>query len=454
MSFRAMAGVAILSFSTTLGMAQSKSTAAAIDAYLQPYVRGNNLSGEVLVEKNGKIVFEKSYGLANREQRIANTPATRFHIASMSMQFTAAAVLRLVDMGSLKLDDPVGNVVSGIPDMDKITIRDLLTERSGLPDINGLPDYEDILQHHQTPATLIAKIEGQPLLFPPGSKFLHEEHSAYNLLALVVERKTGLSFAAAVDRLIFRPLSLTASGIDDDSVVDAAHMAKGYQPLGTYELEPAPLIHWSAKTGNGSAFTTARDEARWVDALFHGRLLRASSLGAVVDTSLSVGYGWFKSQNQRFGETAYYMNGRAPGFASFVLYLPQSRTTVVALSNIYSSATTTIGYDIGALSRGLPYQPFHGRDSAPRSEELKTCTGTFQFGPDFYQPNAKVMLIAKGQELSLRWPSGSVSWLIPVEPDHFVDRTYWEEVRIGRDPHEPAMTLVYGHFQGAETSPQ
>jgi D-alanyl-D-alanine carboxypeptidase len=435
-------------------MAQSKSTAAAIDAYLQPYVRGNNLSGEVLVEKNGKIFFEKSYGFAKREQRILNTPATWFHIASMSMQFTAAAVLRLVDMGSLKLDDQAGTFVSGIPEADKITIRDLLTERSGLPDINGLPDYEDILQHHQTPATLIAKIEGQPLLFPPGSKFLHEEHSAYNLLALIVEKRTGLSFGAAVDRLIFRPLSLTASGVDDDSVRDAAHMAKGYEPLGTYELKPASLIHWSAKTGNASAFTTARDEARWVDALFHGRFLRASSLDAVLDTSLSVGYGWFKSQNQRFGETAYYMNGRAPGFASFVLYLPQSRTTVVALSNIYSSATTTIGYDIGALSLGLPYEPFHPRDPAPSPEELKTCTGTFQFGPDFYQPNAKVMLIAKGQELSLRWPAGSVSWLIPVDRDHFVDRSYWEEVRIGRDPSGHATALVYGHFQGTQTNPE
>ena len=449
-----MAGIAILSFSTSVGMAQSQSTAAAMDAYLEPYVRGNNLSGEVLVERSGRVVFEKSYGLANREQRILNTPATRFHIASMSMQFTAAAVLRLVDMGSLKLDDHVGNVVPGTPDADKITIRDLLIERSGLPDINSLPDYEDILQHHQTPATLIAKIEGQRLLFPPGSKFLHEEHSAYNLLALIVEKRTGLSFGAAVDRLVFRPLSLTASGVDDDSVADAAHMAKGYEPLGTYELKPAPLIHWSAKTGNASAFTTARDEARWVDALFHGRLLRASSLDAVLDASLSAGYGWFKGQNQRFGETAYYMNGRAPGFASFVLYLPQSRTTVVALSNIYSSATTAIGYDIAALSLGLPYEPFHLRGSAPSSEELKAYIGTFQFGPDFYQPNAKVMLIAKGQELSLRWPSGSVSWLIPLERDHFVDRSYWEEVRIGRDPTGHTSTLVYGDFQGVLTSPE
>ena len=148
------------------------------------------------------------------------------------------------------------------------------------------------------------------------------------------------------------------------------------------------------------------------------------------------------------------MNGRAPGFASFVLYLPHSQTTVVALSNVYSSATTTIGYDIAALSLGLPYPPFQPSDSSPSPAELKTCTGTFQFGPDFYQSNAKVMLIANGRELTLRWPSGDPSSLISVDRDRFVDRSYWEEVKIGRDPSGLATTLVYGHFQGTRTSPE
>jgi CubicO group peptidase (beta-lactamase class C family) len=217
------------------GSPAQKSNAAAIDAYLQPYVRSRNFAGDVLVEKNGKIVFEKAYGLADREHRTPNTVATRFHIASMSMQFTAATVLRLVEAGSIKLDDHVGEFVPGTPEGDKITVRDLLTERSGLPDINALPIYADVLQHHQTPASLIAAIEGQPLLFEPGSKFLHEEHSAYNLLALIVEKKTGLPFAAAVQRLVFRPLGLAASSVDDDAI-HSTDMARGYEPEGTYGL--------------------------------------------------------------------------------------------------------------------------------------------------------------------------------------------------------------------------
>src|SRR6266404_672404 len=140
-----------------------------IDGYLRPYVTSKNFSGAVLVSKNGEVVFKGAYGFANREKRIRNTTETRFHIASVSMQLTAAAVLRLVDGGSIRLNESVGTLVSRIEGAEKITIRDLLLQRSGLTDINGLPDYDGVLQRHQTPSSLIAKIEGKPLLFEPGS---------------------------------------------------------------------------------------------------------------------------------------------------------------------------------------------------------------------------------------------------------------------------------------------
>jgi CubicO group peptidase (beta-lactamase class C family) len=435
--------------------AQSNSEATAIDAYVQPYAQTENFSGVVLVEKSGRVIFEKAYGFADREKRLRNTPETRFHIASVSMQFTAGAILRLVDQGSVTLDEHASDFVQGVEGADKITIRDLLTERSGLPDINALPDYDDVvLQQHQTPLTLVKAIEGKPLLFEPGSKFLHEEHSAYNLLALIVEKKTGLPFEAALDKLVFRPVGLTASGADDDSATNDKYMAKGYEPEGAYDLKPAKAIHWSAKTGNASVYTTASDEARWVQALFNGHALSAASRDAALDTSLRVGYGWFKGELKRFGKTAYYMNGRSPGFSSFVLYLPDTQTTVVLLGNVYSSATTPMGYDIAALSLGLPYEKLNFMDRAPSAAELKACTGTFQFGPDFYQANAKVTLIVNDRELSLRWPSGDLSALLPVEPDRFVDRLYWQDVRIERDPAGKAVALVYDRFRGTASALQ
>ena len=436
----------MIAFGIQSCFAQISPEAAAIDAYLQPYVQSGNFSGNVVAEKNGKIVFHGGYGFADREKRLSNTSATRFHIASISMQFTAAAVLRLVDKGSIRLDDPVSSFVPGIEGGDRITIRDLLIERSGLPDINSLPDYDDLLQHHQSAASLIGKIKGQPLLFEPGSKFLHEEHSAYNLLALIVEKKTGVPFKEAVARLVFRPLELNASMIDDDSE-HSEGTAKGYEPQGVAGVGPATAIHWSAKTGNASVSTTVADEERWVRLLFDGNALSSRSRDELLDTSMRVGYGWMKGENKRFGQTAYYMNGRAPGFASFVLYLPQTKTLVVVFSNTYSSATTAIGYDIAAILLGLPYQPFRVRDPGPTAGELKTCVGTFQFGPDFYQANAEVTLTADG-ELSLHWPSGEVSPLIPIFKDRFLDRAYWEEVKIERDAPGTPTLLHYDHFEG------
>jgi hypothetical protein len=225
-------------------------------------------------------------------------------------------------------------------------------------------------------------------------------------------------------------------------------MAHGYEPEGVSGLKPAASIHWSAKTGNASVYTTAIDEARWVDGLFKGHQISASSRAAVLDTSMRVGYGWFRGTNKRFDQTAYSMNGRAPGFASFVLYLPQTQTTVVVLSNIYSSATTTIGYDIAAISLGVAYAPFTFRAATVDLSELKNSTGVFRFGPDFYQPNAKVTLTTDGKGVFMHWPSGEVSALIPMAKDHYVDRAYWEEVIVQRDASGSPETLLYDQFRG------
>ena len=433
------------------GTTPDRGVASRIDAYLEPYVQTGNFSGVALVEKNGKVVFEKAYGFRDREHRVRNKIDTRFHVASLSMQFTAAAILRLVDQGAIGLDSRAGEDLHGISGAEKITVRDLLTERSGLPDINERPDYSEILQEHQTPSSLVEKIEGHALLFTPGSQFLHEEHSAYNLLALLLEKATKQSFAVAMQRVLSGPAGLKSSGVDDDSLGNMPTLAIGYQPEGLSGLKAASAIHWSAKSGNGSAYTTVSDEAKFIRALFEGHLLNAASKQAIMENSPRVGYGWFRGPSARFSQTAYYSNGRAPGFASFALYLPREQLTVVVFSNVYSSATTTIGYDLGAIALDLPYASFQPSRSPADPAQLKSCTGKFQFGSDFYQPNAKIALVAQGPELSLRWPSGDISPLIPLDKDHFVDRSYWEDVLIDRDRSGQPLRLHYGRFAGTVT---
>jgi len=430
-------------------LAQGTAKRADFEAYLKPYISSNNFSGSVLLAKGGKIVFEKSFGLANRNSRNPNSSKTRFHIASASMQFTAAAVLRLIDQGALSLTTHVGEVVTGIAGGERITIRDLLLQQSGLTDINGLPDYNHVLAHHQTPASLVAKIKENPLLFDPGSKFLHEEHSAYNLLALILETKTGLPFAAAMNKLVFQPAGLTQSFVDDDTISSAPDIADGYQPKSTSDLEPAASIHWSAKAGNASVVMSSLDAAKWIRTLFHSPFLKDSSRKLVLDTVPRVGYGWMRANSDKFHQAVYYINGRAPGFSSFLMYLPKDDVSVVVFSNIYSSATTTIGNDLAAIALGLPHDDFRPA-SAISAQMIKSSLGTFHFGPDFYQANADLNVFADQGALFLHWPSGEMSPLIPLTTDHFVDRAYWEQVAIDRDGEGMPAVLRYGSFTGTK----
>ena len=424
-----------LALTATRISAQDASLARAIDAYVLPYGATNNFSGQILVRRGTTTIYERNF----------------FHVASVTMQLTSAAVMRLVDQHRLTLDTRVSQIVPSVKGGDRMTIRNLLEMRSGLSDINSRADYDSILQRHQTPASLVAFVANDTLLFAPGSKYAHEEHSAFNLLALIVEKTTGLTFARAMQQLLFAPAGMTHSAIDDDSGPCVSKGARGYEPSGVADLVPARQIHWSGKAGNASACTTAQDEARWVHALFHGGLLSRESAAIVTDTAgANVGFGWFRRQNPRFGEFAYNMSGRAPGFASYVLYLPREDLTVVALSNIYSSATGDIGNDIAAIALGLPYKPFAFKTPLLTADSLGLRGLKFTFPGDFYQPNATLEFVQKGSELFLRWPvAGSTdSPLIPIDRDHLIDRAYWEPVNIVRNSRGAVESITYDRFTG------
>lgn len=443
-----------LSLAVTRIPAQDTSLARAIDAYVLAYASTNNFSGQILVRRGTRTLYERNFGAADHNRISAVTATTRFHVASVSMQLTSAAVMRLVDQHRLTLDTRVSDVVPSVKGGDRITIRNLLEMRSGLSDINSRADYDSSLQRHQTPASLVAVVASDTLLFAPGSKYAHEEHSAFNLLALMIEKTTGLTFARAMQRLLFEPAGMTHSAIDDDSGLCVSRGARGYEPSGVADLVPAQKIHWSGKAGNASACTTARDEARWVQALFHGTLLSKESRAIVTDTTgPTVGFGWFRRQSPRFGEFAFSMSGRAPGFASFVLYLPREDLTVVALSNIYSSATGDIGNDIAAIALDLPYKPLAFRTPLLPADSLKLRGLKFTFPADFYQPNATLEFVQKGSELFLRWPAGGGDTpLIPIDRDHLIDRAYWEPVNINRRPDGTVESITYDRFKGTSPS--
>jgi CubicO group peptidase (beta-lactamase class C family) len=119
-----------------------------IDAYIQPFVAGNNFPGAILVARGDEVVFSKAYGMANYELKVANTPNSRFHLASVSKMFTAAAVLLLEEQGKLSTSDKVSRFVPSYPAGDKISLEQLLTHTAGVPKMDfGVAERR---VHHKT----------------------------------------------------------------------------------------------------------------------------------------------------------------------------------------------------------------------------------------------------------------------------------------------------------------
>jgi len=450
----ALARATLALLATTAGgvaraTAQAPNLAKAIDAYIDPFVATNNFSGQLLVVRGNKVIYERQLGWSDRETKRPMSPESELHIASISTQFTAAAIMRLIDQKKLTLETRVSEIVPEVRGAERMTIRNLLEQRSGISDINSRADYTELLQHHHTPASLVAIVAGDGLRFAPGTQYLHEEHSASNVLALIIERRSGLPFARAMRALVFGPAGMKFTGADDDSVSSHALLARGYDPSAVYAVAPTTPIHWSAKSGNGSIYSTVRDEARWMRALFHGGLLSASSRAAIVDSAgTPFGYGWFRRPNKRFGEFAYSMSGRAPGFASYVIYLPREDLAVIAFSNVYSSATADIGTDIAAMTLGLPVAPIALSIHPIAPDTLGVDGARFTFPADFYQPNATLAFHEIAGEMVLAWPSGDRSPIIPLDRDHAIDRSYWEPISITRDATGRATAITYDRFTG------
>ena len=170
-------------------------------------------SGAVLLAKNGRVLFSRAYGLADRDRRIANTVRTRFRIGSMNKMLTAVAILQLVEAGKVKLTAPIGTYLPGYPNRDvatKVTIHQLLTHTGGTGDIFG-PDFDAHRQQLRALADYVKLYGKRELEFEPGSRWAYSNYG-FILLGVVIERVSGQSYYDYVQAHIHEPAAMTRSG--------------------------------------------------------------------------------------------------------------------------------------------------------------------------------------------------------------------------------------------------
>ena len=325
-------------------------TAQQLDDYVKQYEKAGLFSGSVLVADHGRVLLQKGYGLANREKNTPNTPETRFRIASLTKQFTAALVLQLVEEGKLKLD---GKVADYLPDYPapagrQISLHQLLSHTAGLPDYTAQPGFAAVARTYQTPAQLVAQFSALPLEFAPGTQHRYS-NSGYVLLGAIIEKVTGKPYAQVFQENIARPLKLKATAYNPTETPDTRRAA-GYQstPSG---LVPTPFLNMSVPYAAGAITATVTDLYRWNQALNNSTILSAASKKLLFrPVQNNYAYGWMVFTGKVGADTAAVRiqehNGAINGFASYMVRVPQAQQCIVLLDN-HSSA------QLADLRRGL-----------------------------------------------------------------------------------------------------
>lgn len=238
----------------------------------------NGFSGSVYVVRGGKVVLAKGYGMANRDLEIANTTTTIFAVGSTPIDFTRAAVLKLEEKGKLKTSDAIAKYFPGVPDDKKdITIDELMSGASGLPNFHHLPGVDadpDLTWIDRD--TAVERIFHQALLFKPGTGQAHS-HSAWVLLAALVEKVSGQSYGDFVQEELFTPAGMTSTFLHEGlRKVDDKRIAMGYEGQPGVMSENSPK-YWGRTSwlvmGSGGMASTVEDLAKFVTAVHDGTLL-------------------------------------------------------------------------------------------------------------------------------------------------------------------------------------
>ncbi len=338
-----------------------------VDEIFQEWNKPATPGVSLAVIEGGQLAFDRGYGTANLEYGVPITPDTIFHVASVSKQFTAMAMVLLEQDGKLSLEDDVHKYLPELPDYGvKITIRNLLQHTSGVRDqwqTLSLAGWrmDDVITQQQILRMLFHQKE---LNFPPGTRHLYS-NGGYTLAAEIVARVSGKPFPQFCDERIFRPLGMTRTHFHDDLRRIVPGRAYSYEKSKD-GYEASPLNY--ANVGATSLFTTGPDLAKWLDNLREpkvggpkaiARLQEQAVLadGKKIDYALGLSIGSYRGL-----KTISHAGGDA-GFRSYVLWFPELNLGVVVLSNLGN-------VDTGRLARRVA-DVFGGQKMAAEADQSK-----------------------------------------------------------------------------------
>lgn len=337
---------------------EEKKLAVSLDKLIPNRLKAIAPGCVVLIAKKGNVIYKKAFGISDLELNIPMKPDMIFRIGSITKQFTAIAILQLVEQGKISLLDSIQKYVPDYPHKGyTITIEDLLTQTSGIKDYMAISNPADDRTNY-TPKQGVDYFKNEPLEFKPGSQFKYS-NSNYYLLGYILEIVTGESYADYLQHNIFNKV-----GLHDTYYIDTTknipNVSQGYSKLDG-KLERATLQNVTTIYAAGGIMSNADDLFKWHQALYNNELVNRELLTKAFTpyrfadgTYSEYGYGWFIKNLD--GSKTIEHSGSTDGFQSDEIYLPDQDVYVVTLFNCFEPDMdwTILSNDIAKLAIGKP----------------------------------------------------------------------------------------------------
>lgn len=305
-----------------------------LDQLMKSAYQTGIFNGNVLVSKNDKIIYKASFGFADAAKTIKLTDEYRFHLGSITKEFSAVALLQLEEQGKLKLSDPVSTFIPEFHDWaNEVTIKDLLQYTSGIPNVNWktIKNDKDIFND----LLLIDELS-----FKPGTDYDYNNNNLF-LRQFIIERLTGVPFNTYVTQFIFKPLKMNSSIITP--IDQEKYIAQGFNNQGVADRVELPIT--------GGTYTTSLDLLKWADGLHSGKVVNQNSLYElgqsypVSDSQSALGNAKFDHKNLK----DHSHDGRAGSFEALLFSDVEEKITVILLSNSYNGKLFDISEAVNAI---------------------------------------------------------------------------------------------------------
>jgi CubicO group peptidase (beta-lactamase class C family) len=410
--------------------------AARLDSVARAALAAGRAPGlAVAVVHRRDTLLLRGYGYARLADSVAMSPDAVFHVGSITKPFTAAAVMRLVRAGRVRLDD---SLRAHLPDYagpgGGATIGELLAHTSGIPSFTELPAFRAARGRAWAPGEVRAVFEREPLRFAPGTGWAYS-NSGYYLLGLVVERAAGAAYADVVRRELASPLGLRVTGACDAG--DGRRAVQGYDVEGG-RLTPTGPVDASAPFAAGALCSSARELARWTASLAGGRVVGRDGFARMAAPAALRGggraaYGLGLEVTELAGHRRVGHGGAVAGEDGYAAHYPDDSLTVVVLANRAGANAEALEKTLARVALGLP--PAAVREVALDPAARERYVGVYRAGP------GRVTITARGDRLHVEGP-------VDADLLHVGDHTF-----VLAD--EPDVTLVFrlGDPSGAPEAP-